>query len=174
MIPQKIITPILSGYPLPTRGTHGIPHWSRVLETALRLAEHTGADPQVVTLFSVFHDARRLNEGTDPDHGRRGADLALQLRPLLEITDPQLEQLTYACIHHTEGLIDADPTVQTCWDADRLDLWRVGITPLDSQLCTDAARDPEIQAWARGRSLCDHRPECATEWLRIAAGDGFD
>jgi uncharacterized protein len=32
-------------------------------------------------------------------------------------------------MHHSEGAVHADPTVQTCWDADRLDLGRVGVMP---------------------------------------------
>ena len=28
----------------------------------------------------VFHDSRRVNEGTDPGHGRRGAELAVAFR----------------------------------------------------------------------------------------------
>jgi hypothetical protein len=29
--------------------------------------------------------------------------------------------------NHTNGAVDADPTVQTCWDTDRLDLSRLEI-----------------------------------------------
>jgi hypothetical protein len=36
--------------------------------------------------------------------------------------------------------LDGDITVQTCWDADRLDLPRVGIQPLPQFLCTEAAK----------------------------------
>jgi uncharacterized protein len=36
--------------------------------------------------------------------------------------------------------MDADVTVQTCWDADRLDLVRIDIQPEAERLCTDAAR----------------------------------
>jgi uncharacterized protein len=49
-------------------------------------------------------------------------------------------------------LIDADITIQTCWDADRLDLGRVGTTPDPARLCTAAARDPEMLRWADRRS----------------------
>ncbi len=165
MVPPEVMTEILCGYSLPVKGIHGVAHWGRVLETGLRLASNTGADTVVVALFSVFHDARRLNEGTDPDHGRRGAELATRLRPLLGITDAQFSQLTHACTHHTDGTTGGDATVQTCWDSDRLDLWRVGITPRDPWLCTDAARNVDIRQWSRVRSLDGHFPECAVEWL---------
>lgn len=45
-----------------------------------------------------------------------------------------------------------DPTIATCWDADRLDLLRVGIRPDPARLVTEAARDPEVLEWAMARS----------------------
>ena len=71
---------------------------------------------------------------------------------LLDVTDEQMELLTYACSYHTDGLTEADVTVQTCWDADRLDLGRVGKRPLADKLCTPAARDPAVIEWAWERS----------------------
>ncbi|MCL1979565.1 MAG: hypothetical protein FWG62_00615, partial [Proteobacteria bacterium] len=55
------------------RGLHGLSHWARVYDNGLRLAAETGADRQVVALFALFHDSRRLTEQADPDHGPRGA-----------------------------------------------------------------------------------------------------
>jgi uncharacterized protein len=55
--------------------------------------------------------------------------------------------------YHTDGMVAADPTTQTCWDADRLDLGRVGIRPNAELLCTPAARAPQIIEWAWQRSL---------------------
>jgi hypothetical protein len=53
----------------------------------------------------------------------RAADYALELnRDVLRLDRPGLELLTYAVRHHSDGLLEADITVQTCWDADRLDL----------------------------------------------------
>jgi uncharacterized protein len=40
----------------------------------------------------------------------------------------------------------------TCWDADRLDLGRIGIRPKGTKLCTSAARDPAVIEWAYQRS----------------------
>jgi hypothetical protein len=42
--------------------------------------------------------------------------------------------------------------VQVCWDADRLDLLRVGIRPNARYLCTEAARLPETLEWANARA----------------------
>jgi len=83
----------------------------------------------------------------------------------VELTNDQLERLIYACAHHTKGLTDSDPTVQTCWDADRLDLGRVGITPDPARLCTDAARDPAMIAWADQRAWNEVRSSELDDWL---------
>lgn len=149
---------ILDGYTLPRLGTHGVAHWARVLENGRRIAGAAGADLLVVEHFALFHDARRLNEDHDPQHGPRGAELARSLRHLLaNFTDVQMDQLCTACQHHTYTLTHADPTVRACFDSDRLDLARVGVTPDPRRLCTDAARDPEVLAWAtqRGRDWAE-------------------
>ena len=59
----------------------------------------------------------------DDGHGQRGAELAAELRgTLFDLPDADFELLYEACARHTDGLTDADITIQTCWDADRLDL----------------------------------------------------
>ncbi len=52
-------------------------------------------------------------------------------------------------------------SLQACWDADRLDLGRVGITPKPHRLCTEAARD--LIPWSHARAIADFEP---TEVLR--------
>jgi uncharacterized protein len=99
-----------------------------------------GADPEVVGLFALFHDSMCVNDGHDPDHGRRGSALARELAGLLPLERWQLEQLTMACDGHADGFVSDDPTVGVCWDADRLDLPRVGIRPEATFLSTAAAR----------------------------------
>jgi uncharacterized protein len=43
--------------------------------------------------------------------------------------------------YHTSGLTSPDPTIGTCWDADRLDIGRVGITPCGHYMSTVAGKD---------------------------------
>lgn len=149
----QLLGAIRRQYRLSWTGMHGVGHWARVLETGLRLASVTGADPEVVTLFALFHDACRRNDNHDPRHGVRGAELAATiLAPHFAGRPRQLELLLEACTHHTEGRTDAEVTVATCWDADRLDLLRVGIRPEPHRLCTPAARDTEVLAWANDRA----------------------
>lgn len=149
----KIVETIKEQYALSWYGIHGIQHWERVRINGLRLAEATGADRYVVELFAYFHDACRLNESRDPAHGARAAEYLERLNgTVIELEGSALDHLIYACRHHTDGLTEADITVQTCWDADRLDLGRVGIRPLPKYLCTSAARDPAVIEWAYRRS----------------------
>jgi len=129
-------------FPLGADSDHGLDHWKRVEANGLLLANATGADITVVRLFAIFHDSRRENEFTDPDHGRRGAAYAKELRNIhFQITDLQFELLETACIWHTERTHHQDPTIGTCWDADRLDLRRVGIIPNPKYMNTDLGRE---------------------------------
>ncbi len=160
---KPIIHRILEDYALPWHGTHGVGHSARVLENGLRLADMTGADIEVVQLFAVFHDSRRVNEGTDFRHGQRSAEYAAELRgQVFDLPDDQFALLFDACAGHTDGGTIGDITIQTCWDADRLDLGRVGICPDPTRLCTDAAR--RIIKWADRRACFQVAPQIVQEW----------
>jgi len=130
---------------------HGESHWQRVAAAGLTLLPETpGADPVLVFLFALFHDSMRLNDKYDPLHGPRGATLARELRgETFELEDAEMGLLAFACEEHTNGRVGSDPTVGVCWDADRLNLWRVGIRPSPQFLSTEAARSEERIAWAR-------------------------
>lgn len=148
---------ILDGYVLPIRGYHGVVHWARVLENGLRIAAGNGADKEVVTLFALFHDSRRVSEYRDDDHGLRGAELARSLRgELVHLDDDRFNLLFEACRLHTEGHTVGDRTLLACWDADRLDLGRVGITPDPQRLGTKAGRN--LLAWAHVRAIEGYEP----------------
>jgi uncharacterized protein len=157
LVSSQLIQFLRQGFVLDWSGIHGAPHWARVRKNGLRLSELTGANPKVVEAFAFLHDSQRLNDGHDPHHGRRAAELARRLpTSLLDLTDPEMDLLATACEGHTRGAIEADITVCTCWDADRLDLGRVGIVPDPARLCTEAARDPAIIRWAYARSTRRH------------------
>ena len=120
---------------------HGPAHWRRVERIGLLVASHSGADVRVVRLFAVMHDSRRQDEGTDMGHGQRGAELAERLRgEHFEIDDEAFQKLYYACAWHEKGRVTAEPTIGTCWDADRLDLPRVGARPLPKYMSTAYGR----------------------------------
>ena len=163
---QGILRVIASDPLIRWDGIHGAAHWGRVLENGIFLAEQTGADRTVVTLFAVLHDSRRINDGHDPQHGYRGGELAKSLRNThVFLEDSQFELLYDACLRHTDGHTEADVTIQTCWDADRLDLGRVGIWPEPRKLCTAAAKAKLTIAWALQRSQEEYVPSfVATDW----------
>jgi uncharacterized protein len=153
MTKHALIQEIRAQFALDWRGIHGSTHWARVRANGLLLAKSTGADVEVIEYFSLLHDAKRQSDGADPNHGPRAAEWAQDLRGRsIDLEDAQFEMLTDACRYHTSGRTDGEITVQTCWDADRLDLGRVGILPDPRRLCTDAARDKKIIRWAYERS----------------------
>jgi uncharacterized protein len=130
---------------------HGESHWQRVAAAGLALLPKTpAANPALVFLFALFHDSMRVNDNYDPMHGPRGAALARELRgEAFDLEDAEMGLLGFACEEHTNGGVSSDPTVGVCWDADRLNLWRVGRRPDPRFLSTEAARSGERIAWAR-------------------------
>lgn len=139
---DRIWADILTRNPRRRSSVHGVDHWVRVERNGLYLAGKTAADPTVVSLFALFHDSRRRNDGFDPGHGLRGAEYARSLRGELSLlADEAFEKLIFACTHHTDRQRAADPTVAVCWDADRLELGRVGIAPKEMFFNTEPARE---------------------------------
>jgi uncharacterized protein len=89
-----IMAQILRSYTLPVWGYHGVVHWARVMENGLRVAESNGGDREVVALFALFHDSRRINESRDVGHGLRGGELAQSLQgTLIHLDDARLDLL---------------------------------------------------------------------------------
>ena len=131
---------------------HGVHHWQCVAWTGLQLLpEVPKADPAIVLLFALFHDAMRVHDGHDPDHGRRGGKLARQLNGTsFHLSEERMALLQAACYGHNESWTTRDPTGGVCWDADRLNLWRCGVRPDPARLCTAAARQHKRILWARG------------------------
>ncbi len=151
---KELLEYLRSQFKVDWHGYHGVSHWSRVRVNGLTLAKQTGANTHVVELFAFFHDSARLNESQDEGHGRRGVDLAKTLKgKFFEASDQEMDLLFHACSFHSDGLSEGDQTVLTCWDADRLDLARVGITPDPVYLCTHAARQQDMLNSAIARSL---------------------
>lgn len=134
---DKLISTVSGQFHGGAHSVHGPDHWRRVEQNGLWLATQTGADILVVRLFAWFHDAKRENDYTDPEHGRRGADYAASLRgELFDLDDPAFDSLIHACTWHTDGEFADNATIGTCWDADRLDLGRVGMIPSSKYMST--------------------------------------
>ncbi len=138
---------------------HGLPHWQRVERNGILLSTkwrdgklyvHEDIDIKVVRLFAYFHDKCRIDNGFDLMHGERAAKLVLGLRSTLlkDLTDNQVSLLERACRWHTTKPKTGILTIDTCMDADRLDLGRVGIVP-----------DPHKMASSRGAYYASHPEE---------------
>lgn len=146
---------------------HGPRHWRDVARVGLALwadgVDITLDDLTVVLLFAMLHDTQRHNEFEDPQHGQRAADVASRLgnsgRLLDWLDGDRAVRLHDALIGHDQG-VTMDPyddvAIATCWDADRLTLWRVGITPDAKYLSTS-------QAKAAGALIASHRLVTGTE-----------
>lgn len=141
---MTILESIKSQYKLDWYGTHGWPHWVKVNRAGQQIALYHSLNANVIQLFSIFHDACRENECDDEGHGQRGAELAFKLRndypALRDLSQKDFDSLYVACAEHTDGKTTSDLLIGACWDADRLDLGRVGIKPHVRYLSTDAGK----------------------------------
>ena len=128
---------------------HGIHHWERVANLGICL-NVPGADKDVVLCFAYLHDVERLDDGYDEEHGPRAAALINEIRDsLLSFLDyKQIDLLREACALHTVCHKTGNPTIDACFDSDRLDLERVGIVPEPDKMATaegaERARDRKL------------------------------
>lgn len=130
--------------------THGMPHWNRVFENGQKLAV-PGVDRDVVGCFAYLHDIGRIDNGQDPEHGPRSAKIVATLRDTLlkNLSDTQFATLLKACELHTKCKRTDNLTINTCFDADRLDLPRVGIIPDPAKMATEKGKELAAKVQAR-------------------------
>lgn len=124
---------------------HGLNHWRRVEAFGLLMAEVCPeADKEVISWFAYTHDSMRTDDGCCTEHGPNAAELINKVRDsyMSELSDKQIQKLRTACYHHTFEKNAEDITVDICFDADRLDLLRCGLTP-----------DPQMMAGEIGAEL---------------------
>lgn len=126
----------------PASNEHGLPHWARVWSNGQEIAKrHHGASTinlDVIAWFAFLHDSCRLNNHGDPGHGPRASQLACRLRDqgIIVLAETEFRQLCLAMEDHSKGIMEGPPVVRICWDADRLDLLRVGVIPDPKRMCT--------------------------------------
>lgn len=154
---QKHLTPeflrfakySIENYKLSSSGAHSLHHWLRVAENAFIVANSNGVqgvDRKVILYFAFSHDMMRETENHCEVHGSNAAKRLRELREeyLTELNDEQFKLVLRACAGHTVGLHDSNPTIGVCWDADRLDLFRVGIYPDAKYLNHEASKCPML------------------------------
>ena len=133
---------------------HGINHWDRVYDNA-QLLLTPEVNSLVTGLFSYLHDVCREHDGYDEEHGPRAALLINTLRDDLldEVSDDDIHLLKEACRLHTVCHKTGNPTIDACFDADRLDLGRVGVTPDPNKMATEKGKEiaRRISLHRRGR-----------------------
>lgn len=136
-----LIAEVRETFQLDWQGIHGFRHWLRVRHHGLSVARLKTANAVVVELFALLHDSCRIDDDYDPGHGPRAAAYTAALNGrYFELSPGELQKLTYAIELHSDGHTSVDPTIQSCWDADRLDLGRVGIKPRAKFLSAEAAQ----------------------------------
>jgi uncharacterized protein len=146
MIPDlnALVTAVLASSSHHDSVLHGVGHWKCVAWTGVQLARDVKeSDAEIAFLFGLIHDSQRLDDGDDPEHGPRAAEFAKRLNGnLFELSAVRSNLLTTACHDHTHAVRSDDPTIGVCFDADRLNLCRLGITIDRKFLSTTIARQP--------------------------------
>ena len=131
--------------------THGLSHWQRVEHNGILLSTEVCAgvmhirediNIRVVRMFAYLHDKCRLNNEADLEHGIRTANMLSSIRNtiLQNLSDEEFSLLEQACRLHTTTHKTGNLTIDTCFDADRLDLERVGIIPFHNKMATQNGR----------------------------------
>lgn len=134
-------------------------HTEMVNYYGMMLSEEEPVDLQKnIILACHFHDIGRLTEDSDPEHAKRGAEIAKKIIPI-HFPEADIESICWAIANHNlkcapngrepivmnfdkpnnvNGLI-----AEHLWDADRLDLYRLPrYRPIDKRkLNTKKARD---------------------------------
>ena len=132
---------VVSNYKGDLNSIHGPRHWKRDSANGLEIALTCGADIEIVQLFALLHDSCRVSDIHDMGHGEQAALYAAKLRgKFLDLDDRRFGLLQHALAGHAHGKTSPDPTIGTCWDADRLELTRCGIQPDPALMSTEAGR----------------------------------
>jgi len=151
---------------------HGPGHWRSVALSGARICRLLPrADLLTVLLFAITHDACRVSDDDDPEHGHRAASsLDMLLGDVAGDLAPWRRQLlAEACRYHADGYTSDDPTTGACWDADRLCLWRGETEPVPSMMSTGPGKSESLILWARDLHLREVTWSDVTSALRSDA-----
>lgn len=130
---QALYQEAISEAELAASPVHGEEHWRAVSAVGLELNRLCpGTSRSLLLAFGMLHDCRRMDEGWDPEHGARAADVAQRSMPLRDIlTGEEIDRLSFACLWHEKGRVEREVhDVGLCWDSDRYNLVRLEITPI--------------------------------------------
>lgn len=144
LINKRTLNKILNQFELDIDGYHGFHHWARVIDNGIKIAEHYQLNKNIIIGFGLFHDIMRENDDDDPDHGFRGANFLEEIKNETNFTQDEIDIIKEAATTHTEGFNTDSLIIGACWDADRLDLYRVGIYPDIDFLSTEYAKNETL------------------------------
>ena len=122
----------------------------RVAAAGIRLLRDSGEGiPTLVLTFALFHDSMRLHDGGDSQHGVRAAAFLRSVpQELIRIPADGMDVVTSALEQHSGAKTSSEPSTAICWDADRVNLWRLGIEPHPQYLSTRSALEIRL-GWAK-------------------------
>lgn len=126
---------------------HGIEHWEEVERNGILLAKYDSKiNIKVVRYFAYLHDScieYNGNHSERIEHGKRAAKFCDEIRNtfLSSFSDNEFLLLRNACEYHTIKTSVGNITIDTCFDADRLDLPRVGIQPKASKMASKQGKE---------------------------------
>ena len=141
---KELYTYLLHNFQLDISSIHGPIHWKRVLNNGLLIAQNNIlVDIHILKLFAWIHDSKREDEFMDIQHGIRAAKSLRYLKNLglINLTSLQHNKLDFACKYHSSRKTTLDPTIGACWDADRLELTKVGMIPSEACFSTKAGKN---------------------------------
>lgn len=137
----KEVEEIVFHHSLYKDGVHGIDHIRRTVENAKIIAKETCPDKfDDAVIGAYLHDIGRIDDFGGNAHAVRGAKISERL---LQEFWPNLDikRILFAIEFHADKLTSEDPLIGTIWDADRLDLDRVGIKINPDLLSTKKAKE---------------------------------
>lgn len=149
IIPVEVMKQVMNEFHLKNSVIHGISHWSRVFYYGATLSKIHNIDLEIIAYFSIFHDSKRMLEDDEPEHGPSAAEFFKKLDSIIFIKPENKEIIYEAC--RTHNLVDSTDIkeIGVCYDADRLDLWRVSLEPSDKYLHFDISKQNETKDSAR-------------------------
>ena len=136
---------------------HGISHLRRVAILSGRLANAVGEDVESAIVMGFLHDCARRNDKNDIDHARDSEVLA---RGLIErfYSHLDVDRICEAIAGHADGDVTSDPFTGCLWDADRLELKRIGRT-IDLDLLSTKVAKRLARRRQQGVKFREHVPQ---------------
>lgn len=118
---------------------HGVQHLRQVAFLAGRFAYSLNVDYKTAIIGGYLHDCARSDDGGGNSHAHESAFLA---KRIIETnwSSTDIDKIFYAIYYHADGLNTNDPFIGCIWDADRLNLVRLGLIPKVELLSTEFAK----------------------------------